>query len=71
MKCETCRDSGFPGMILRAYSPPRGVNLSSVPIWKFVHCPDCIGGVASCCDMAGANQAHILDAAEQVNASER
>jgi hypothetical protein len=68
MKCETCRDSGFPGMILLVYSPLHGVGLSSMPIGKLVHCPDCIGGIASCCDTAGANQAHILDSAEQVDA---
>jgi hypothetical protein len=63
MRCETCRGSEFPGMIRRVHLMPFGKRL-----FEFVQCPDCIGGVASCCDTAGANQAHILDAAEQVDA---
>ena len=53
MRCETCGGSG--------------VRRRTVPHWAFVKpterprvieepCPDCIGGITSCCDAAGSAQ---------------
>jgi hypothetical protein len=43
MPCETCRGSGYPGMVLTRTG--------------YVPCPNgCIGNIASCCDAAGSAQ---------------
>jgi hypothetical protein len=46
--CQTCANSGRPGSLLIPLRSGRGVPAVWVP------CPDCIGGVASCCDTAGS-----------------
>lgn len=51
MRCETCARSGRPGYLaVRVRSRHDGFAVLWAP------CPDCIGGVASCCDAAGAAQ---------------
>lgn len=61
MICETCHGQGgwherHPGVRL-------GEHVGTLTRW--VPCPDCIGGVASCCDAAGSAEqlALPLDAA--------
>ncbi len=47
MNCPTCLGSGIPGWIFVA---------SDDGFYSYRKCPDCIGGVASCCDTAGSAQ---------------
>jgi hypothetical protein len=65
MRCSTCQGEGTRLVIVKT------LFFADHPVhyhYEYAPCPDCIGGVASCCDTAGANQkAHILDAAEQVD----
>jgi hypothetical protein len=51
MRCETCASSARPGHLAFRIRSKHG---GSAVIW--VKCPDCIGGVASRCDMAGSAQ---------------
>jgi hypothetical protein len=51
MRCETCASSGRRGYLaVRVRSSQEGFAILWAP------CPDCIGGIASCCDTAGAAQ---------------
>jgi ParB-like chromosome segregation protein Spo0J len=50
VRCETCRDSPVPGMVMTT----RGIDVRG-PYTDYVLCPaQCLGGIASCCDTAGA-----------------
>lgn len=44
MICPTCRGAGTK----RAY-----LSLMGGVLWADAPCPDCIGGIASCCDDGG------------------
>jgi hypothetical protein len=46
--CPTCAGSGRPGELLVGV---RSQHEGVASFW--VKCPDCTGGVASCCDTAG------------------
>ncbi len=50
MICDTCRFSGRPGWIWTVSAGCFGYRE------VFAACPDCIGGIASCCDGAGSQQ---------------
>jgi hypothetical protein len=61
MPCNTCH--GFhqwwewqqsPGTLRRSFSHQRPADVPATAVYRV--CPDCIGGVASCCDGAGASQ---------------
>jgi hypothetical protein len=68
MRCEACQGTGMLLKITKTlFFADRPVHYH----WEHVPCPDCIGGIASCCDTAGASQAHILDAAEQVDSGDK
>jgi hypothetical protein len=59
MLCETCKDSDFPGMVLTEVTFPRFRGDGYSTSW--VLCPDCIGGIASCCDAAGSSSPKLKD----------
>lgn len=51
MRCPTCANSGRPGWLRVCVRSQQG---GFAVLWA--GCPDCIGGVASCCDAAGSAQ---------------
>lgn len=55
MRCETCSGTGRKKRSVKEIMQLMEVVYDTRTIIVEWPCPDCIGGIASCCDVAGAN----------------